>query len=150
MRGSCDLGGVSDGSRLVIYQTLPNKCPSSRCARAACMRHASVFIFWVPCTFLHPTYLSEDTTVSFLAFLFLFIYFYFLSFVVYALFLYYLCSHWSFLDIPTIFSCPADNVRVGTTSVLALVLFPVSIVSCIDLFKCLVYLPFERLSYSAN
>ena len=37
MRDSCDPGGVSDGSRLAVYQTLSIECPSS------------IFFWNVPC-----------------------------------------------------------------------------------------------------
>ena len=41
MRGSCDPGGASDGSRLAIYQALCSECPTL-CSARACVRHVSV------------------------------------------------------------------------------------------------------------
>ena len=47
--------GVSEGSRLAIYQSLSSECSSSCCARAR-MRHASVFLIGSVC--VSASYLS--------------------------------------------------------------------------------------------
>ena len=102
---------------LIAADDIPNsllssECPSPCCARV-CMRHVSVFIFWVPCASLHPIDTYILLILSFLTYIFFPIYIYIYILVVSALFLFlflFLYSRWSFLDVPLMFSCPADHV----------------------------------------
>ena len=71
-------------SRLAMYQTLSSKCPSLCRVCAPCIR----FIYRFP---------ARLCVLLFVGFSFL------------ILFL-FLCSRWSFVDAPPIFSCPADHV----------------------------------------
>ena len=111
MRYSCDPGTVSDGSRLVIYLTLFTECPSSCCPRASCIRYIYIYIYIlrVLCTYLFTTYLSWHF-ILYYCFSVLFCCFsFFLSFLPCLLFR-FLCSRLSFVNVPLIFSCPADHV----------------------------------------
>ena len=69
----CDPERVSDGSWLVLYQTLSIECPSS-----IFFRHVHFVIL-----------VSFSSSFSFV---------------------FFLCSHWSFVDLPLIFFWPADHV----------------------------------------
>ena len=57
MRGRCDPDGVSDGSRLAIYQSLSNECPS-------CVARVRI-------STMHPFYVvgSPPVSASYLSFL---------------------------------------------------------------------------------
>ena len=77
VRGGCDTGGVSDGSRLAIYQTLFSECTSS-----ACIRHAlglfSGFLARLP---ILPMLYFLAFICIFLSFLLLFYFPFFLPFL---------------------------------------------------------------------
>ena len=55
LRGGCDLGGVWDGSRLAIYETLSSECPSS-CYTLSRVHNASILWLCVPAETLRPKF----------------------------------------------------------------------------------------------
>ena len=102
--------GVSDGSRLEIYCTKP--CPASALPFFV-LRECYCDIAMHTFCFMGSLLLAINTAVSahnllypFRRFRFCFVS---LFFVVFALFS-FLCSSWSFSDLPLIFSCPAGHI----------------------------------------
>ena len=81
LRDSCDPGGVSVGSRMAVNRTLSIEYSFPFCARASCWRHAIVFCF-MGCFRVSASYLY--LMFSYFCFVMLF-----LSFVIFALFLFW-------------------------------------------------------------
>ena len=102
----CDLGRVSDGSRLALCQTLSIECPSYLfLACIFCYSCSFLFVVFKRKIRTHLDLLSIpqlggqnvktfrwDQRLQIQLFVFLF------------------CSYWSLVDVPLIFFCPADHV----------------------------------------
>ena len=86
MRGSCDPGGASNGSRLVIYKTLTSLCD-------AWLRICAIHPFdsWFPARLCVLLIISDIYDIYF------FVLFFFL-FVVFVWFLFFIDTHTNVLD----------------------------------------------------
>ena len=91
-------GGGHRSSRLATYQTLSNKCSYLYCARA-CMRHSSVLYMGSVRVYTSHTYLSFLEHFGGFS----------LYFCRFCCVVYVLCSRSSFVEVPLMFSSPADH-----------------------------------------
>ena len=113
--------------------SLSIECPSSCCARASYLRHVSVLFYGLPArlcillTLLIPLFFIFSgicfCVIVFQVFVLLCFFSLFLSFLpcFFILFLFYTLVCWNFVDVPLIFSCPADHVPDWRPRILGLV-----------------------------